>query len=416
MAGKALTRKSKAITLVPLALASAAWTTSIVTVGGATAARTGDGDLPGGAAVPSQAIEAPASVPVPGLIAPAVPNGATDQVIASASTNGIPSAALSAYQRGAQIMDAADTACNVPWELIAAIGRVESNHGTYGGNVLTEDGVSKPGIYGPQLNGARGTAAISDTDGGELDRDVKYDRAVGPMQFIPTTWSIVKVDADGDGKRNPQDIDDAALATAVYLCSGDDNLATRAGQERAVYRYNHSNAYVNLVLRIMEAYSQGDYSAIPTGTYGGTLFSPNYTAAIDAQEQQNHSSSGGQTSAPPTGPKPGGQTSTPPSGGTDNTPPPTTDGDPVTPPSGGSDGGSGDAVGEVIDKTTTTVKDLTGDLDLTPSSPSPSPSPTPTSDPVTRVEALAICAAKGVVDDPLTAVNELEACVAAVRS
>ena len=49
------------------------------------------------------------------------------------------------------------------------------------------------------------------------------------MQFIPSTWQVVKVDADGDNKRNPQDIDDAALATAVYLCSGKDNLATRAG-------------------------------------------------------------------------------------------------------------------------------------------------------------------------------------------
>ena len=39
-----------------------------------------------------------------------------------------------------------------------------------------------------------------DTDGGELDKDTVYDRAVGPMQFIPSTWAVVKVDADGDGE------------------------------------------------------------------------------------------------------------------------------------------------------------------------------------------------------------------------
>jgi membrane-bound lytic murein transglycosylase B len=273
-------RTSKAATLVPLALICAAWTASLTGVDTATAAKTGSSDLPDGTAVPSQAIKAPASVPFPGAIAPSVPDGTADSVVAGASTSGIPSAALSAYQRGAQIIDAADPSCNVPWELLAAIGRVESNHGTYGGNTLGSDGVSTPGIFGPQLNGDNGTQAIMDTDGGQLDQDPVYDRAVGPMQFIPSTWSSVKVDADGDGQRNPQDIDDASLASGVYLCSGTDNLSGRAGQEAAVYRYNHSRAYVDLVLRIMEAYSQGDYTAIPSGTYGGTVFTPSYSSAI----------------------------------------------------------------------------------------------------------------------------------------
>ena len=215
------------------------------------------------------------------MIAPAVPEGSADSVVAGASSNGIPAPALAAYQRGAQIINAADKSCNIPWELIAAIGRVESDHGRYGGNTLTEDGVTKPGIFGIALNGKNGTQAINDTDGGQLDKDTVYDRAVGPMQFIPSTWQVVKVDADGDGQRNPQDMDDAALATAVYLCSGKDNLSNRTGQEAAVYRYNHTQDYVNLVLRIMEAYSSGDYTAVPSGTYGGTSFSPSYSAAID---------------------------------------------------------------------------------------------------------------------------------------
>ncbi len=275
-----LSRRSKAITLVPLALLSGVWTASLVS-SSATAGNDKGGALPDGTTVPNEAIEAPASVPVPGVIAPAVPEGSADSVVSGASSNGIPSPALAAYQRGAQIIDAADTSCNIPWELIAAIGRVESDHGRYGGNTLTEDGVSKPGIYGIALNGKNGTQAINDTDGGQLDKDTVYDRAVGPMQFIPSTWQVVKVDADGDGKRNPQDIDDAALASSVYLCSGKDNLSTRQGQEAAVFRYNHSQEYVNLVLRLMEAYSQGDYTAVPSGTYGGTSFSPSYSSAID---------------------------------------------------------------------------------------------------------------------------------------
>jgi len=326
------TRKSKAATLVPLALLCAAWTSSLVGVNAASADRSDAAELPDGSAVPSLAIMAPASVPIPGAIAPGVPDGSADAVVAGASTSGVPSAALSAYQRASQIINAADPGCNTPWELLAAIGRVESNHGQYGGNVLGSDGVSQPGIFGPQLNGQNGTQAISDTDGGQLDKDTVYDRAVGPMQFIPSTWSSVKVDADGDGQRNPQDIDDASLASGVYLCSGTDDLSTRAGQEAAVFRYNHSRAYVDLVLRIMEAYSQGEYSAIPSGTYGGTVFTPSYSSAVpnrDVTPPKNDSSP-----AQPSKPSGGSQTPTAPSGEPET---PTSPTSPTTPLDGVTD-------------------------------------------------------------------------------
>ncbi|RNL81192.1 lytic transglycosylase domain-containing protein [Nocardioides marmorisolisilvae] len=320
MTGLLKSRRSKAATLVPLALVCAAWTASLTGIDTASASKTKASDLPDGTAVPSQAIKAPASVPVPGSIAPSVPDGTADSVVAGASTSGIPSAALSAYQRGAQIIDAADPTCNVGWELIAAIGRVESDHGQYDGNTLGSDGVSTPGIYGPELNGENGTQAIMDTDGGQLDHDTVYDRAVGPMQFIPSTWSSVKVDADGDGQRNPQDIDDASLATGVYLCSGTDDLSNRAGQEAAVYRYNHSRAYVDLVLRIMEAYSQGDYTAIPSGTYGGTVFTPSYSSAV--QNRTHKPSKTVKPSSPSTGGSTGGDNgpSTPTEPSTPSTP------------------------------------------------------------------------------------------------
>ena len=284
MTTRALSRRSKAITLVPLALLSGVWTASLVNSSATASDNAAASSLPDGTTVPNEAIEAPASVPPPGVLANAVPEGSADSVVSGASSNGIPAPAIAAYQRAAQIIDSADKSCNIPWELIAAIGRVESDHGRYNGNALTESGVSKPGIYGIALNGKNGTQAINDTDGGQLDKDTVFDRAVGSMQFIPSTWQVVKVDADGDSKRNPQDIDDAALASAVYLCSGKDNLSERKGQEAAVYRYNHSQDYVNLVLRIMEAYSSGDYSAVPSGAQAGTSFSSSsssYSSAID---------------------------------------------------------------------------------------------------------------------------------------
>ena len=92
---------------------------------------------------------------------------------------------MSAYQRAAQIINAADKGCHVPWELIAAIGRVESDHGRYGGNVLSAEGVSRPGIYGIALNGKNGTQAIQDTDGGVLDKDTSTTARSVPCSSSP---------------------------------------------------------------------------------------------------------------------------------------------------------------------------------------------------------------------------------------
>jgi hypothetical protein len=268
MSAKRFGRLHKATALVPMALLSVAWTASLLGANSpvATAGERPDSTLPDGTSVPAQAIEAPASVSDGSALGPGVGNADARQIVATASTSGIPSAALAAYQRAETVIDAADTSCHLTWQLIAAIGRVESNHGRADGNTLDDNGLAKPGIYGVPLNGSNRTTEIVDTDAGQFDNDTAYDRAVGPMQFIPSTWSVVGVDADGDGVRNPQDIDDAALGTAVYLCSGDDDLGTDAGRRAAVYRYNHSKSYVDLVLDIMHAYLEGDFTSIPNGT------------------------------------------------------------------------------------------------------------------------------------------------------
>src|SRR3546814_832355 len=274
-----LSRFQKGAALVPLGVLSAACTVRLLGVGavGPTLAPASDQSrLPDGTSVPSQAIEVPASCSAPGSIGLGVPQGSGERIVQAASPNRIPSAALAAYQRAATVINSADANCNVPWQLLGAIGRVESDHGRYGGNSLGKDGVSRPGIYGIALDGTNKTQKITDTDAGQYDRDAKFDRAVGPLQFIPSTWSVVGVDADSDGKRNPQDIDDAALAAAVYLCSGNDDLSTDSGQRESVYRYNHSNEYVDLVLSIMKAYQQGDFTSVPNNTTSASYIPPTY--------------------------------------------------------------------------------------------------------------------------------------------
>ena len=279
-------------TLLPLAMVSAAWTASLTgtQVAPASADQAG-GMLPDGTRVPARAIEAPASLSTPGELAPGI-QGSASQAVSTASTNGIPSAALAAYQRAETVINSADPGCHMPWELVAAIGRVESDHGRTNGNVLTAKGIAKPGIYGIPLDGTHGTTKIKDTDAGQYDRDSKWDRAVGPMQFIPSTWSVVGVDADNDGKRNPQDINDAALASSVYLCSGSDDLGGDTGRRSAVFRYNHSKQYVDLVLAIMHAYMSGDFTSVPNGVTTTTSFviptGTGWTGVPGGHQHQGH--------------------------------------------------------------------------------------------------------------------------------
>ena len=183
--------------------------------------------------------------------------------ISSTGSNDVPEAALRAYHHAEKVMATADPGCQISWTLLAAIGRVESNHGRFGGAQLGADGVSRPEIRGPQLNGAGAFAAIADSDNGVLDRDKVWDRAVGQMQFLPETWHSVARDGDGDGKKNPDDIDDSALGSAVYLCGAGGSLADPAGMARAAFRYNHSDYYVQLVLSFQNGYQTGVF-AVPS--------------------------------------------------------------------------------------------------------------------------------------------------------
>ena len=103
-------RLQRAVTLVPLALLSAAWSVSIAGAGsvGTPATANAGGTLPDGSTVPEEAIEAPASLSTRAHLAPGV-NGDPGDAVGNAAVNGIPSAALAAYQRAETVINAADT-------------------------------------------------------------------------------------------------------------------------------------------------------------------------------------------------------------------------------------------------------------------------------------------------------------------
>jgi membrane-bound lytic murein transglycosylase B len=175
----------------------------------------------------------------------------------SLTATGIPRRALAAYISAADEQDKESPSCKLSWEVLAGIGYIESDHARSGGSALSSwSGIASPPIYGPLLDGSNGYPAIKDTDSGVLDGNSTYDRAVGPMQFLPSTWR--EYEESDSGTPNPQNIDDAALAAGRYLCATGASLATPDGLIAAVYGYNHSFEYVQAVLSVALRYASGN--------------------------------------------------------------------------------------------------------------------------------------------------------------
>lgn len=176
----------------------------------------------------------------------------------------LPLVALDAYVKAAGRMAFERPECGLRWTGLAAIGKVESGHGTYGGSRLSATGDSSQRIVGIPLDGSAGTAAVGDTDGGELDGDPTTDRAVGPMQFIPGSWRSLGRDGNGDGRADPSNIYDAALAAGGLLCRAvGTGLDTDGGLYRAALSYNNSASYASLVVRTANAYAAQESTLIP---------------------------------------------------------------------------------------------------------------------------------------------------------
>ena len=206
------------------------------------------------------------------------PQPGTDAPSSALAASGIPITALQAYRQAAAREAKRRPSCGLTWPLLGGIGRVESNHGRFAGAILHSDGLSTPPVIGIPLNG-NGTALIMDTDHGRLDGDTVYDRAVGPMQFIPSTWAGWGVDANHDGVADPFNLFDAAAAAADYLCAAGRNLRTYAGEVQAVRSYNNSDAYISLVLGVERVYAGGvgiTVPIVPTNPDPGTTKPPKH--------------------------------------------------------------------------------------------------------------------------------------------
>ncbi|MFC3960710.1 lytic transglycosylase domain-containing protein [Nocardia jiangsuensis] len=167
---------------------------------------------------------------------------------------GIPGIAIAAYQNAEDRLAVENPDCHMGWSTLAGIGRVESTH-VYGGKADRDGNPLKP-VYGPVLDGSLyGNNIIHDSDGGALDNIGGYDRAIGPMQFLPETWTKFAADGNGDGIADPQNLFDATLTAGKYLCHGGLDMRDLAQQTKAILRYNNSMAYVANVMAWANSYS-----------------------------------------------------------------------------------------------------------------------------------------------------------------
>ncbi|MEU0129085.1 lytic transglycosylase domain-containing protein [Streptomyces sp. NPDC006289] len=280
----------------------------------------GAGDQTAAGATPSGDSAATGNSPyhtdLPPLNTPNKPGSSVNLPVTGSAESGIPASILAAYKQAEQGLAGTDAACRLPWQLLAAIGKVES--GQARGGKVDANGTTFSPILGPALNG-QGFALIKDTDGGAYDGDSTHDRAVGPMQFIPSTWATWGQDGNGDGRKDPNNIYDAALAAGRYLCAGTRDLSLAPDLDRAVLSYNHSTEYLRTVRSWFAFYNRGTHEVpdgtgvLPVGT-GGTTPSPTPAPAPE------HSGGGAKPSPGPKPPAHGGGTTPSP----DPTPPPPT--------------------------------------------------------------------------------------------
>ncbi|MER7401017.1 lytic murein transglycosylase [Streptomyces sp. NPDC000070] len=240
---------------------------------------------------PSVSGDAPYRTELPPLRAGKRAGGGT----AAAEVGGaLPASVFAAYRRAEERLAREAPGCRLRWQLLAAIGQVES--GQARGGRVTPDGTTVAPILGPRLDGVA-FALIRDTDGGAHDGDTVYDRAVGPMQFIPSTWARWGADGNGDGRTDPDNVFDAALAAGRYLCAGGRNLSVPAQLDRAILGYNHSAAYLRTV-RAWYAYFLEGHRVVPDGSAGSFAARPQPSRSPSKPEEAPPAPSA-RPSAPP---------------------------------------------------------------------------------------------------------------------
>ncbi|CAL9671086.1 hypothetical protein SUDANB15_07403 (plasmid) [Streptomyces sp. enrichment culture] len=178
-------------------------------------------------------------------------------VVDGGTAAGIPPRMLAAYKKAVQQVGKHVPSCRgMRWPILAGIAKIESNHAT--GRTVSAGGDIRPKIYGVLLNGSGAggnTTVFPDTDNGRFDGTASGERAVGPFQFLPSTWEGVGQDANGDKSADPHNADDAALGAAIYLCGDGRDLSQRSQLKAAIFQYNRSSEYVANVLGWIDQYT-----------------------------------------------------------------------------------------------------------------------------------------------------------------
>lgn len=251
---------------VPLGLflVLTAWLVGAALIASAGGRESGPAAVPENTAAPAVLLPVPApsspADPAASVAAGTRPTGlrSTDLVSAdwagaAAHATGIPYRSLIGYAGAALRLAGDQPDCRLGWTTLAALGEIESGHGSHDGSAIDADGRATPGIFGPLLDGTA-YDAFPDSDAGRWDENTDWDRAVGPLQFIPATWDEWGADGNGDTLADPQQIDDAALAAGRYLCEAGD-LSVAANWRAAVYSYNRVESYVDSVAATANAFA-----------------------------------------------------------------------------------------------------------------------------------------------------------------
>ncbi|MFI9274934.1 lytic transglycosylase domain-containing protein [Kitasatospora sp. NPDC052896] len=275
------------MTVAALAVLSASGNPLLSITPTAAAAATGSAGLPGASApvagtFPADGGRPGGTLPQPPTSAPGTPGGTQlpgTQPTVDVGGAVLPATVYAAYYKAEQTLSQTEPGCHLQWAMLAGIGQVESDQAD--GGRVDQNGTTFTPILGPLLNGTDGTAAIPASNNGIFDGGAAWDRAVGPMQFIPSTWAVWGTDGNGDGKADPNNIFDAALTAGRYLCADGRDLSQKSQLDRAILSYNDSTDYMNTVESWIRYFSTGvlttpDLPALPnpggpyaTGTPGG---------------------------------------------------------------------------------------------------------------------------------------------------
>ncbi|MGE7433373.1 lytic transglycosylase domain-containing protein [Kitasatospora sp. NPDC001175] len=327
-------------------------------------------------------------------VKPATPPGSTAPGAGSKSTailpNGasLPDTVYTAYRKAEDALAISSPGCHLKWQLLAGIGQVES--GQADGGQVDANGTTLTPILGPALDGNNGFAAIPSSDGRS-----GWDRAIGPMQFIPSTWSVWGTDGNGDGKADPNNVFDAALTAGRYLCADGRDLSDSGQLDRAILSYNYSTDYLNTVKNWMLHFENGATvtpdrpgdpwsmpKPIPVPPTTGGWYPARPTSSPSASPSPSNSPSG--TPSPSASPSGSGSPSASPSGSTSPSPNPSgsTSPSPSASPSGStSPSPSPSPSGSTCPSPSGSPSPSASPSPSGSTSPSPSASPSPSTSP-----------------------------------